>query len=392
MELNNEEETEKKPVFTAKDNLIRMSVMIVLGAVSYALYLLGMIPGMQVKTIFLIEPSDIIIVLAYVLYGFFASTFVGLIKTGLVMTTYLSSVNTPIPVEHIMNFISSMVISLGLLIMDRSFRVFHKNVMSRILAYLFTAVLTTLVVVSLDYAFAVPIINNNYHWTTIYSSNVDAIMLSNPNLFLYPDSYGLSIIRLFAPYNLIKVLCVCLGYEIFFQQLVFKLLKSGFFETRYFMNRFDYQQPKILNDLKKSALESALVKETKEMRIEMLKKHNAKKVLEEEKESQPVHTAVTEYDYRYDLTIDNYGSVHDVSIVTDSESASVIVNYMLNVHPGSKYRIESYKEDGEITRDASSDGLSPELFYEVNDYDKEVTKILKVKIVICRTSTRKAAC
>ena len=124
----------------------------------------------------------------------------------------------------------------------------------------------------------------------------------------------------------------------------------------------------------------------RERRVDLLKKKNAKKVLLDENKGP---NFISQHDYQYDMTIDDYGSIHNVSITTDSESSAVFIDYIKNAHPGSKFHITSYREGQTIVRNASTDGLSPELFRSVNGYDEEVTKIIEMTLVV-RASTRKA--
>lgn len=369
----------REKLFTAKENMVRFLVILLLGVLGYTLSLFGKIPGMQVNTFFPIEPSDVVILVAYALYGFWASFVVILLKTGLLMLTFFNALTKPIPLEGIVNFLFSFFLAFSILVMDRSFRTFHKGIFYRLLSYIFVAVFVSLMMVSLEYAFVIPIALNQYRWTTIYQVDISKMMVDHRSFFPYPNSYELSILRVFLPYNLVKTYAVCLLYEICFHQFVYRMLKSGLLDNRYFMNRYDFELAKLFVNLKTIALEYAQIKEAREKKVESLKKRNARKVLEEEPKN---NTSITEYDYRYDMTIDDYGSIHDVSIVTDSESSQLIVNYMLNSHPGSKYHISSYQEGPEIVRDASSDGLSPELFKAVNGYSKEVTKIIKVSIIV----------
>jgi hypothetical protein len=67
------------------------------------------------------------------------------------------------------------------------------------------------------------------------------------------------------------------------------------------------------------------------------------------------------------------------------------MNYMKNSYPNIRYKVTSYQEDNSLIRDASSDGLSFELFRQVNHCDKEITKVLNVEIVLIKKSTKKVA-
>ncbi len=393
MENSSDNENVKKETahrFTKKDNTVRFFVIILLGAFSYALSLFGKIPGMQIRGIFPIEPSDAVIFLAYALYGFWASIAVALLKTGLLMVTFLSKVTLPIPMEGITNFTTSFFLAFGILIMDRSFRTFHRGIGYRLLGYLFLTAFVSLSMVSLVYAFVIPTALNNYHWATIYQTDIAKMMEEHAAFFPYPDSYALSVIRVYMPYVGVKTYSICLIYEIFFHQYVYRVLKSGLLENHFFYNRYDFELRKCYIGLREEALKDFRLKDIKERKLEMLKRRNARKALKEGDEEKKAAIGITQYDYQFDMTVDDYGSIHQVSIVTDSDSPQIILNYMKNSHPGSCFSIASYKEGAIITRDASSDGLSEELFRQVNGYDREETKIIEVSIIIRNQKTRKA--
>lgn len=378
----------KKPktLFTRHENAVRFLTLFILGVLGYGLSMIGKIPGMTVDGIFPIEPSDAVVLAAYALYGFWASLFVALMKTGLLMLTFFNAIAKPIPIAAIFSFCMALFLAFGILVMDKSLRMFHKNIWSRLVSYLLVSVFVSLSMLSLEYALLVPIAFNNYQWTNIYQVDTAAIMSKYASFFPYPNSYDLSMLRVFLPYNFIRNLSVCLIYEICFHHLIFKVLKGGLFTENFFMNKNDLTEEKLNINLRKKALRSAQLKEMKERQVDLLKKKNAKKVLLDENKGP---NFISQHDYQYDMTIDDYGSIHNVSITTDSESSAVFIDYIKNAHPGSKFHISSYREGQTIVRNASTDGLSPELFRSVNGYDEEVTKIIEIALVI-RASIRKA--
>lgn len=394
MEISSDNESMKRTTFhrfTAKDNTVRFIVILFLGVLGYAFSLFGKIPGMQIRGIFPIEPGDAVIFLAYALYGFWASLAVALLKTGLLMVTFLSSITLPIPMEGIVDFTTSFFLAFGILIMDRSFRTFHRGLGYRLLGYLFLTAFVSLSMVSLVYAFVIPTALNGYHWTTFYQMDIAKVMEEHASFFPYPDSYAFSVIRIYMPYISGKTYSICLIYEILFHQYVYRVLKSGYLENQYFYNRYDFELRKCYVGLRQEALKDFHLKEAKERKLEMLKRKNARKASKEMDDENKTIPDITQFDYRFDMKVDDTRSVHQVSIVTDSDSPQIIINYMKNSHPGSKFYVSSYKEGTTVIRDASSDGLSKKLFRQVNGYDREETKIIKVSINIIRnTKTRKA--
>ncbi len=389
MENINSPEKKSRPFFTKKENSVRLLVILILSVLGYALALFAKIPGMDYYGVMPIEASDVVVLATYALYGFWAALFVAVFKTGLVMLTFFSSITTPIPLEGIFNLLMSFFLLFGMLLMDRSLRMFHKNIWFRLLGYVFVSVVVSLSMLSLEYAFLIPIAFNDYQWTTIYMVNVSQLTKEYSSFFAVHDSYDLSVLRIFMPYNLVKSMSVCLLYEIFFHHIIFHFCKYGLFAEHYFLNRYELRDDKLSVNLRKTAFRLAKAKELTELRIEHLKKKNARKTKLED--GNKTTAFLSQYDYRFDMTIDDYGSIHEVSILTDSESSAVIVDYMKNSHPGAKFHISSYQEGQTIVRNAWTDGLGNEIFREVNGYDEEVTKVIRMTIVIQRQNTRKAA-
>ncbi len=390
MENINSPEKKSRPFFTKHENVIRFLIILSLGILGYALALFDKIPGMDYYGVIPIEGSDVVVLATYALYGFWAALFVAIFKVGLVMLTFFTSITRPIPLEYIFTLLMSFFLLFGMLLMDRSLRMFHKNIWIRLLGYVFVSVFVSVSMISLEYAFLIPIAFNDYQWTTIYMVDVNHLLQEYSSFFSVHDSYDLSVLRIFMPYNLVRSMSVCLLYEIFFHHLIFRFFKYGLFAEHYFLNRYDLKDDKLSVNLRKSAIRLAKIKELTELRIEHLKKKNSRKTKLEEGNKTP--TFLSQYDYRFDMTIDDYGSIHEVSILTDSESSVVIVDYMKNSHPGAKFHISSYQEGQTIVRNASTDGLGKEIFREVNGYDEEVTIVIKMTIVIQKQSTRKAAC
>ena len=372
----------KKPLFSKKDNAVRFLMIVVLSVLGYVFMLLGKIPKLQSHGFLEYEISDLFVILAYALYGFTASVVVAVVKVGLVMLTFFKTIPTPIPIGYIINLISSLVFSISFLILDRCMRSFRRILPFRILTYLVVILAVTCFMVSIDYIFATPIALNNYEWTTIYDYGVDNILASNSSFFPVKDNYGLSIIYIYGPFNIIKSACICFIYETVFHRFIYYYLKSGLFSNGYFMNKLDYKKRASLASLKKMALKKAKFDQIKEKKIKNLKKSNARKELENPTVEK--HHDITLYTYRYDFQISAYGSVRSVSILTESETASLIINFMENNYPGAPFVITYYKEKGEIRKDASSDGLSKELFRSVNKCDLLVTSILDVHIELKR--------
>ena len=116
---------------------------------------------------------------------------------------------------------------------------------------------------------------------------------------------------------------------------------------------------------------------------------NLRHIVEEQTEE--INDFIIRENYLYRITITDSGMVHTDEIKANKEGALLIMNYMKNSYPNIRYKVTSYQEDNSLIRDASSDGLSFELFRQVNHCDKEITKVLNVEIVLIKKSTKKVA-
>ena len=366
-----------KRTFSSHVNLIRFSVMILLGICSYLTMLLGKIPNFQYHGILEYEFSDLFVIIAYSLYGYLASIFVGLMKTSLVMATFLSSVSSPLPTGYLVSILSTLCVSTFFLIVDRCLHFFKRILPVRLITYLFLSICTSIFMIAIDYVFAVPTLANGNVFITIYESDPEQILMNLENLFQGYTSYDKAVLSIFVPFNLIKCASICFLYEVFFYRFIYKFLKSGYFEKGYFMNRYDYLHEDVVFSLRKRSKRRDRVVMMQKRRIEKLKRRNANR---EEEEEAPTEVVLNRY--RYDFTIDDFGAIKEISIDSFQETSGVIVHYLNSLYPNSKYRILSYKETETIVRDGAHDWLPDDLFKAVNGFDKEITHVIKLTVKI----------
>lgn len=372
--------------FTKKDNAIRLLFIFLFSMLAYAISLFGKIPGMSYEGFLPYEISDLVVLIVYSFYGFFASMFVALLRSSLLALTFFSSITKPIPLDPLFSFISSFVLVFIYMLFDRNFALLRKGIILRAFSYFMILCLTVLVLFALEYSIYTPIRFNDYRPTDILHYQADDFMYKDTSFFHYSDNYLLSILILFVPYQSIRVFVVLFIYELICIRAI-KRIMDDTEGKRFFYNKYDLWLRNQNMNLKNIALEHALSAESLEHRIDNLKKKNARKNREGEKTT--VHTIESRYNYLYDMQIDDYGSPKEIKILSDSETSRIISGYMANSHPGSAYHITAYSVGKEMVRDASTDGLSPEIFYQVNGYDREVTRVISVSIEIRKSKNKK---
>lgn len=372
--------------FTKKDNAIRLLFIFLFSMLAYAISLFGKIPGMSYEGFLPYEISDLVVLIVYSFYGFFASMFVALLRSSLLALTFFSSITKPIPLDPLFSFISSFFLVFIYMLFDRNLALLRKGIILRVFSYFMILCLTVLVLFALEYSIYTPIRFNDYKPTDILHYQADDFMYKDTSFFHYSDNYLLSILILFVPYQSIRVFVVLFIYELICIRAI-KRIMDDTEGKRFFYNKYDLWLRNQNMNLKNIALEHALSAESLEHRIDNLKKKNARKNREGEKTT--VHTIESRYNYLYDMQIDDYGSPKEIKILSDSETSRIISGYMANSHPGSAYHITSYSVGKEMVRDASTDGLSPEIFYQVNGYDREVTRVISVSIEIRKSKNKK---
>lgn len=372
--------------FTKKDNAIRLLFIFLFSMLAYAISLFGKIPGMSYEGFLPYEISDLVVLIVYSFYGFFASMFVALLRSSLLTLTFFSLITKPIPLDPLFSFISSFVLVFIYMLFDRNFALLRKGIILRVFSYFMILCLTVLVLFALEYSIYTPIRFNDYKPTDILHYQADDFMYKDTSFFHYSDDYLLSILILFVPYQSIRVFVVLFIYELICIRAI-KRIMDDTEGKRFFYNKYDLWLRNQNMNLKNIALEHALSAESLEHRIDNLKKKNARKNREGEKTT--VHTIESRYNYLYDMQIDDYGSPKEIKILSDSETSRIISGYMANSHPGSAYHITAYSVGKEMVRDASTDGLSPEIFYQVNGYDREVTRVISVSIEIRKSKNKK---
>ena len=89
----------KSSRFTAHEQIVRVAVVGMLIALGYLLMLLGKVQGYPLASFLELEISDSIVLVAYSLYGFWASLAVAVGKTLLHLMTF-GPVGTPIPIGN----------------------------------------------------------------------------------------------------------------------------------------------------------------------------------------------------------------------------------------------------------------------------------------------------
>ena len=85
-------------------------------------------------------------------------------------------------------------------------------------------------------------------------------------------------------------------------------------------------------------------------------------------------------EYAYFLHIDEFGVSREVKLSSLVHSSALILAYLTNIYPKQNYKILSYESLGDNYADASTDGLSKKVFYQIHHCDKITTYNYSVSI------------
>ena len=231
-----------KSRFTTHEQIVRVAIVGMLIALGYLLMLFGKIQGYPFASFLEIEISDTIVLVAYSLYGFWASLFVSFGKTLLHLLTF-GPVGTPIPIGNITALFTSVLYSLCLLVLDKGLKIFSKNRWMRYLGYVLIVLVVSSVMTFLNYLFITPTFLV-YGATFVTFKDVEAALLEAGNQLgetfrgMFGNaSFGIAIFTIYFPFNLIKGFLVCLFYELIFNRVIFHMLKNGRFKSKVFLKK-----------------------------------------------------------------------------------------------------------------------------------------------------------
>ncbi len=231
-----------KSRFTTHEQIVRIAIVGMLIALGYLLMLFGKIQGYPFASFLEIEISDTIVLVAYSLYGFWASLFVSFGKTLLHLLTF-GPVGTPIPIGNITALFTSVLYSLCLLVLDKGLKIFSKNRWMRYLGYVLIVLVVSSVMTFLNYLFITPTFLV-YGATFVTFKDVEVALLEAGNQLgetfrgMFGNaSFGIAIFTIYFPFNLIKGSLVCLFYELIFNRVIFHMLKNGRFKSKVFLKK-----------------------------------------------------------------------------------------------------------------------------------------------------------
>lgn len=376
--------TKIKNRFTVHEQILRLVIIAFLSTLGYLLMMLGKVQPYGALGFLEVEVSDAVVLVAYSLYGFFASAFVAILKTILTMLTF-GPVGSPIPIGQITALITSLAYCFALFIMDKVFGAFSKGFKYRIFSYAFVIVFVDSLMTYLNYLFITPtFLTYGAQFLTCYDIFNNAELNSSFFEFfkMFKGTYAGIIFAVYFPFNLVKGLLVCFVYELIFNRVIYQVLKSGMLGNNVFMKADDFMRVSPFTSLLVLANREAKLKEKKER---LLQRRDSKSKSKPSTETKPSFLTETKsFTYQYEFLIALDGKKTEKESSSKMEPSLFIDAYLERQYPNSHYRVISQKEIKESHTKADDLHLSKDDFFDRYLCDDLVKKTIKVEVIVSK--------
>ena len=228
----------KRRIRSIEEIITRLVTTAMLGALGIVLMAFVQIPNPLAPWL-KIEISEIVTIVAYALYGFPGGIAVAVIKT---LANMFIRGPSALGLGDATAFITSCTFLLGLFVTSH-LKWFKRGIKYRIFAYLFIALLVTIVMTLLNALFITPtyltVFGPNPKFLTCFHEgaiqDVTAYLTKNndvqANGWLYMGAVG----SIYAPFNLMKAAACFIIYEVLLNRLIFVFMKRSAFFNKYFV-------------------------------------------------------------------------------------------------------------------------------------------------------------
>lgn len=217
--------------------VVRMTTLALLSALGFVLMAFAKIeypPAPWLK----IEISDMVVLIAYAMYGFFGGFSVAIIKTVLDLAVWGP---VGLGIGNITALFTSCMFLLGLFLTSHVFHWFRKGLGFRILSYLFITLLVTISLTALNAIFITPsyltVFGEHPHFSTCFDPGaIENVVhyFHGKNVMVDQGSYIGIISLIYGPFNLLKASICFVTYELVFNRLIFVLVLRSPRMQKYF--------------------------------------------------------------------------------------------------------------------------------------------------------------
>ena len=229
----------KKERRNVKEVISRIATLGVLSALGFILMAFAQFPYPAAPWL-KIEISEIVVIIAYALYGFPGGILVAIVKTALnIAVRGLSGYG----VGDITALFTSLMFIVALLLTSHVFKWFKKGLLFRIFAYVFIAVFVSVILTAANTLFITPTYISIYSPNPRFATCFDDGMIQQVTAYLTGDkssihnagTYVGAVSVIYIPFNLMKVGMCCVLYELLFNRLIFVFMRRSEFFNKYFV-------------------------------------------------------------------------------------------------------------------------------------------------------------
>ena len=222
-----------------RETITRMSTLAVLSALGFVLMAFAKFPYPMAPWL-KVEVSELVVILAYALYGLPGGLIVAIVKTLLNI-----AVNGLVGygVGDATAFITSCLFILSLFLTSHVFKWFKKGLLFRVISYIFVAVFVSVIMTGLNALFITPTflttMTPSPRFSTCFDEGViQAVtkqLTGNKEIVANGGIYLGAMCTIYIPFNLMKAGICCFGYELLFNRLIFVFMRKSEFFKKYFV-------------------------------------------------------------------------------------------------------------------------------------------------------------
>jgi len=218
-----------------KEVISRIATLGMLSALGFVLMAFAQFPYPAAPWL-KIEISEIVVIIAYALYGFPGGIFVALVKAALNLA--VRGLSGPFGIGDITALFTSIMFIIALLLTSHVFKWFKKGLLFRIFAYIFIAVFVSIILTGFNALFITPTYLSS-SFTSCFNEgivqNVTAFLTGDKSSIHNAGAYVGAVSLIYIPFNLMKVGMCCAIYELLFNRLIFVFMRKSEFFNKYFV-------------------------------------------------------------------------------------------------------------------------------------------------------------
>lgn len=181
----------------------------------------------------MIEVSDVVVLIAYALYGFTGGIAVSVLKTGLDMAIY--GLTGVYGIGNITALLTSLMFVLALFITSHILKWFKKGLGFRILSYIVITLFVAIILTLSNELFITPTYLSGKFTTCFDSDSVKMVVDGFNSMGVNGNSYFWLIAYIYFPFNLLKGALITVLYEILFNRLIFVFMSRSPKMKKYFV-------------------------------------------------------------------------------------------------------------------------------------------------------------